>query len=70
MPRTLERMFIDHPRSVDESYFQHLRFATRFAASLFIAAGAAAIHALIPCVCEKTASTMVRSLHRRVDNRG
>ena len=70
MPRTIERMFFDHPRSVDESYFQHMWFAARFAASLFVAGAAAMVHALVPCVCERTASRMVRDLHGRVDNRG
>lgn len=70
MLRTLDRMFVDHPRSVDESYLQHLWFAARFAGALLVAGMAAAVHALVPCVCEKTASRMVRELHRRVDNRG
>ena len=70
MRRAFDRVFNDHPRSVDESYLQHMRFAAGMSARLIVAGLAAAVHALIPCVCERTASTMVRGLHRRIDNRG
>jgi len=66
----LNRLFLDHPRSVDETYLEHLAFATRFATLLGAAAGAAFIHALIPCLFEKTASTIVAQLYERTRNRG
>ena len=66
----IRRTFIDHPQSVDETYFEHLRFATGFASRLALAAGAALVHALIPCLCEKTASTIVRELFQKIDGRG
>lgn len=70
LSRRIERIFVDHPRSVDESYFEHLRFAAGFAMALLGASAAAAVHAIIPCMCERTASTKVRELYRRIDNRG
>lgn len=70
LTRPIERVFIDHPRSVDESYFQHFRFAAGFAIALLSAGAAAAVHAIIPCMCEKTASRKVQNLYRRIDNRG
>lgn len=70
LSRRLERVFVDHPRSVDESYLQHFRFAAGFAIALFSAGAAAAVHAVIPCMCERTASLKVRELYRRIDNRG
>mgnify|MGYP000745973485 CR=1 FL=1 len=42
------RIFLDHPQSVDETFFQHMRFALRFSGALFAAAGAALVHALYP----------------------
>lgn len=66
----LGRVFLDHPASVDEGYFEHMRFALRFAFWLAVAAGAALVHALIPAACEKTASTIIRRLHARIENRG
>ncbi|MEM9249929.1 MAG: DUF6356 family protein, partial [Pseudomonadota bacterium] len=59
MTRTWQRIFVDHPQSVDETYFEHMRFAGWFAARLLLAGGAALIHAVIPCLFEKTASRMI-----------
>jgi hypothetical protein len=69
MFRILQHIFVDHPRSVDETYFQHMRFAGWFAARLLIAGGAAMIHAVIPCLFEKTASRMIAEMHARLTNR-
>lgn len=66
----LTRLFLDHPHSVDESYFEHLAFATRFSLTLLAAAGAAFVHALVPCLFEKTASKIVARLYERTKNRG
>jgi hypothetical protein len=68
-PSTLARLFLDHPASVNESYFQHMRFALGFAGSLAMAAGAALVHALIPALCDSTASGIVRRLHARLSAR-
>lgn len=64
------RIFLNHPSSVDETFFQHFRFALGFSISLFTAAGAALVHALIPCLFEKTASRIVAQLYARTHNRG
>jgi len=66
----IERVFLNHPRSVDESYLQHMAFAGRFSIMLILASGAALIHAFIPCLFEKTASRMVAVLYARTHNRG
>ena len=63
------RGFQDHPASVDESYFGHMRFALGFAGALFVAGGAALIHALIPPLFETTASERIKSLHAKIINR-
>jgi len=70
MTRIIERIFIAHPQSVDESYAKHFGFALRFSGLLFAAAGAALVHALVPCLFEKTASGIIRKLHARIVNRG
>lgn len=64
------RIFLDHPASVDESYFEHFFFALRFSGMLFLAAGAALVHALIPCFFEKTASRITAKLYAKTHNRG
>jgi hypothetical protein len=64
------RIFLDHPAKVEESYFEHMLFALKFAGLLFVAAGAALVHAVIPCLFEKTASRIIKTLYERTHNRG
>lgn len=66
----IQRMFLAHPAAVGESFLQHMAFALTFAATLFAAAGAALVHAFVPCLFEKTASRMVARLYERTHNRG
>ncbi len=65
----IARIFNDHPASVDETYGEHARFAFGFSLKLFGAAFAALVHALIPCLFEKTASRMIATLYARTHNR-
>ena len=69
MQATLHKLFLSHPQTVDESYGEHFWFALGFAAKLFGAAGAALVHAVIPCLFEKTASRMIREMHERITSR-
>ena len=69
MKTICRNLFIDHPESVDETYFEHMRFSGAFAAALFCAAGAALVHAVIPGLFEKTASNIINQLHHRMHNR-
>jgi len=65
----LTRLFLDHRRSVDESYLEHARFASAFAGRLLIAGLAAAAHAVLPFLFERTAGEMIRDLERRLRDR-
>ena len=65
----LQRAFTEHPASVNETYAQHARVALSFSGQLFLAVGAALVHALIPCLFEKTASGIIRKLHARMATR-
>jgi len=64
-----ERLFRSHPASVGETYLEHMRFAGWFSGKLLMASGAALIHALVPAFFEKTAGTILRELHTRIENR-
>ncbi len=64
-----QRLFLDHPAAVNESYFEHQRVALSFAMPLFGAACAAMIHAVVPALCERTASTIVRQLNDKLQKR-
>lgn len=66
----IARLFLTHPRSVGESYFAHAAFAGGFALRLAAAAGAAAVHAVIPALFERTASRIIADLYHRTHNRG
>lgn len=62
----VQRIFLDHPERVGESYFEHLHFALTFSARLFKAAAAAFLHALIPSLCETTASQSIIDMHQEI----
>jgi hypothetical protein len=59
----LDRLFIDHPHSVGETYFEHQRRALSFAGRLIGAGLGCALHALVPGVCVRSASDAVLRLH-------
>ena len=65
----IDRVFLAHPRQVDESYGEHFLFALKFSGTLFVAAFAALLHAFIPAACEKTASRIVARLYAKTHNR-
>tara|TARA_R110002124_G_scaffold106467_17_gene258366 strand:+ start:25733 stop:25939 length:207 start_codon:yes stop_codon:yes gene_type:complete len=65
-----QRLFLDHPSSVDESYVQHARFAFGFAFWLLVAGLAALVHAVLPFAFERTGSDIIRRLYARIEHRG
>lgn len=69
MSHSIIKTFTDHPAKVGESYLQHFGVAASFAFWLSIAAGAAIIHALVPALCESTASEIIGKLHKRMATR-
>ena len=62
MRTTFERLFVAHPRSVNEGYLAHAGVALRFALLLFRAGLAALVHAIIPALFETSASSMIEKL--------
>lgn len=65
----IDRLFLRHPRSIGESYVQHLGAAMRFALDLFGAAAACLLHALVPGLFERSASRTVARLHAQLKRR-
>lgn len=61
--RILDRVFLAHPRTVDETYLQHCGFAARIGSRLLLAGMAALVHAIVPCLCETTASRIVLAMN-------
>lgn len=63
MREAIDRYFLSHPRSVDESYLVHAGVALGISFRLFGAALAALVHAVIPCLFVTTASSAIKSLN-------
>ncbi len=61
-----KRLFLDHPRSVGETYLEHQAVALGFAGPLFVAALGATLHAFVPGLCQKTGSRIIIALHGRM----
>ena len=59
-------VFTRHPASVGQTWIQHGRFALAVSRTLTLAAVAAAVHALVPALCETTASRAVDRLHAQI----
>ncbi len=59
----IERYFLEHPRSVGESYTEHLSTAGLFGATMILAGMACLVHALIPRLFVKTGSAAIARLH-------
>lgn len=62
----IKRFFTGHPRSVGETYGEHLQTAAGFGAALLIAGMACLVHAVIPGLFVKTGSTAIARLHGRM----
>jgi hypothetical protein len=69
MRSTFERLFIVHPRSVNEDYLAHAAVALRFALLLFGAGLAALVHAVFPALFATSASSIIKKLHGEMTER-
>ena len=69
MIRTLKRLFADHPREVEETYFQHMAASSRFGFKLLRLAGCAFIHAVTPGLHKTTVSDAIRGMARDMGGR-
>lgn len=70
-PGTVRRMsirnaFTAHPRSVGETYVQHMGVASRCGASMIVAGAACVVHAVLPFLFERTASKCLTRLYQRM----
>jgi len=63
---SLHRLFRAHPISMGESYWQHQRHALQFGSTLVIAGFACVIHALVPALFPRTASSAVVRLREQM----
>ncbi len=62
----IDRLLFEHPRTVGETYFEHMRASLGTAGKLALAAGACVVHAVVPSLCTTTGSSMVLKLHGEI----
>ena len=62
----IQNLFTEHPKSVGETYWQHLRSAASFAGLMLYGSMVCMIHALLPFVFTRTGSDCVASLYQRM----
>ncbi len=58
-----KRLFVDHPKSVDESYAEHFMVAGRFGVTMIWGGLCALVHAIIPGWCITTGSDTIKRLN-------
>ncbi|SNS74113.1 hypothetical protein SAMN06295912_11446 [Sphingomonas laterariae] len=61
-----DRLFLAHPRSVNESYFEHFGVASRFGVTMVTSGIACLVHAVVPAFCVRTGSNAVKRLHAQM----
>ncbi|MBY0583247.1 MAG: hypothetical protein K2P68_10075 [Sphingomonas sp.] len=62
----IRRLFLDHPASVGESYFEHFRVASGFGWAMIVGGFGAVLHAIFPFVCKTRGSDTINMLHARL----
>jgi Family of unknown function (DUF6356) len=65
----LQQLFLEHPRSIGETYFEHQRCAFEIGATLIGAGLACLLHGLVPAAFRDTGSRVVSHVHRRISAR-
>lgn len=64
------KLFTEHPRSVGETYLEHMGMAGGFGARMILGGLACLVHGLLPFLFTKTGSRAITELHgRMVTNR-
>ncbi|MBK8374201.1 DUF6356 family protein [Sphingorhabdus sp.] len=57
------RLFVDHPKSVDENYFEHFAVAAKFGVTMIWGGLCALVHAAVPGWCVTTGSRTIERLN-------
>jgi hypothetical protein len=60
------KLFNEHPKSVGETYWQHLHFASRTGVTMLLAGCACILHGLCPFLFTTTGSRTIRALAARL----
>ena len=63
----LYSIFIKHPEEQNMTYFEHLKHACSYALQAVGCSFIFVIHGFIPCLFEKTGSTMIQELNYKLN---
>jgi hypothetical protein len=58
--------FLKHPRSVGETYIEHMAAALSFGVAMIVAGLACVVHAFLPAFFERTGSRAIAELYGRM----
>lgn len=61
-----EKLFTEHPRTVGESYLEHMRASWGVALQLISAGVKCIVHGLVPGLCKTAGSDAILTLHREI----
>ena len=63
MSNVIYRLFVDHPRSVGETYAEHFSVASRFGFTMLAGGFACLVHAVFPALFERAGSRAIKNLY-------
>lgn len=66
----LYSIFIKHPEEQNMTYFEHLKHAFSYGIQALCGSIIFIVHGFIPCLFEKTGSTMIYQLNDRLHGHG
>ena len=55
----MKNIFTDHPHSIGETYWQHMKFASQFGGNMLLGSFVCFIHAVFPFLFQKTGSNIL-----------
>ena len=61
MTGLIKRLFVDHPREVEETYFEHMAASGRFGFKLLRLSACAFCHAAVPGLFKTTVSDEIKA---------
>ncbi len=62
----IRKLFTNHCHEAGETYFEHLGFTIKTAATLFFSGFALFVHGIFPCLFTTTASANIRQLNATI----
>ena len=60
------RLFLEHPRVVNETYTEHMGAAFGVGGRMFVASLKCFIHGIVPGLCVTSGSDAIMALHKEV----